>query len=190
MLAGSINSELAAGTEKYTSADKEWGDGWKDYVCRNQNGQFRYIPNVNRLAKRPQTQRCLRESLDRFDQLLKPKRLSGITTAAVDDFRAKLRMQPGKKRGSTMSPATINKHLRHLRVALRKAHRWGYLMQVPEFEMEREPVKLVRYVTAEHFALMYEHADVATMPEGFAVCRGGLVACTDYILLHDRVANQ
>ena len=115
-------------------------------------------------AKRPQTQRCLRESLDLFDRLLKPKRLSGITTGAVDEFRAKLRMQSGKKPGSTMSPATINKHLRHLRVAVRKAHRWGYLPRVPEFEMEREPHKLVRYVSAEHFAMMYRRCDAATLP--------------------------
>ena len=33
---------------------------------------------------------------------------------------------------STVSPATINKELRHLKAVLRKAHEWGYLPKMPE----------------------------------------------------------
>src|SRR5262249_42293693 len=55
---------------------------------------------------------------------------------------------------------------RHLRAALNKAKRWGYISTVPEFEMEKESEKLVTYITPEHFAKIYQACDVATLPIG------------------------
>jgi integrase len=49
-------------------------------------------------------------------------------------------------------------------MALRKAHRWGYLPTVPEFEFLREPGKLAVYVTPEHFLKLYAAAKNATRP--------------------------
>ncbi len=68
--------------------------------------------------------------------------------------------------GSTVSVATINKELRHLKASLRKAHEWGYLPVVPKFHMVKEPKKLLLYVTPEHFAAIYQACDVATGPAG------------------------
>ena len=90
--------------------------------------------------------------------------MSGVKTQAVDAYRSKRRAEPGKKKGSTVAPATINKELRHLRAAVRKAHKWGYLDRMPDFEVERESKRLARFVTADHFAASYKACDAAKMP--------------------------
>ncbi len=65
-----------------------------------------------------------------------------------------------------MSPATVNKDLRHLKAALRVAHEWGYLATVPKFRIVKEPYKLPIYVTPDHFAEIYNKAcDLARLPE-------------------------
>lgn len=84
----------------------------------------------------------------------------------IDTFVAKRRPEPGKKPGSVVSPATINKDLRHIKAALRVAHEWGYLPEVPKIRMVKEPQKLPTYVTPEHFDLIYaKGCDLATFPQ-------------------------
>src|SRR5262249_38053373 len=41
---------------------------------------------------------------------------------------------------------------------------WGYLGKPPRFRMEKQQTKLVRYVTAEHFADLYAACDHARLP--------------------------
>jgi integrase len=75
---------------------------------------------------------------------------------------ARLVWQPG----STISPATVNKEMRHLRAVLRKAFKWGYLPKgMPDFEFQREPKKLPTYMPPEHFAKEYSACQVARWPE-------------------------
>jgi integrase len=71
-------------------------------------------------------------------------------------------------RGSLLSPASINHDLRHLKAALKVAKQWKYLADMPHFRMEKEPKKLVSYVTRDDFALIYKPCAVATMPERIA----------------------
>ena len=63
-----------------------------------------------------------------------------------------------------ISVATVNKELRHVRAVLQVAEDWGYLAKRPKFRMIKEPVKLVRYVTPEHFAAIYTACDTAKRP--------------------------
>ena len=58
----------------------------------------------------------------------------------------------GKKPGSKLSPASLNKDLRTVKAALNVAAEWEYLKAVPKFKMDREPKYLPRYITPEHFA--------------------------------------
>jgi integrase len=67
--------------------------------------------------------------------------------------------------GTLLSPATVNRDLRHVKAALRNAEAWGYLTRVPRFRMEKVFGKVPTYVTPEHFALMYAHADAALRPD-------------------------
>src|SRR5262249_3826212 len=73
-----------------------------------------------------------RTALEHFRRIVRPVRMLGINTASVDDFIATRRGEAGKKRGALVSPATLNKDLRHIRAALRKAAKWGYLSTVPD----------------------------------------------------------
>lgn len=113
--------------------------------------------------KRGSTQKRYNESLDLFEELCSPKLVRAITTRTVEDFRAKLRARPGKK-SKAMSPASVNKHLRHLKAALRKAHAWSYLPTMPQIEMMAEPKKSPRYMLAEHFDEIYAKCELANLP--------------------------
>jgi integrase len=104
-------------------------------------------------------------ALQTFKRIVKPVRLIAVTTAQVDDFIAARRQERGKKKGDTISPATVNKDLRHVKAALKKAKKWGYLHAVPEFDFEKEPGKLPTYVTPEHFAALYHACEGARWPD-------------------------
>ncbi len=64
-----------------------------------------------------------------------------------------------------ISPASVNKEIRHLKAALRIAKEWGYLAEVPKCRMLKEPGKLPTYVTGEHFAGIYAACDQAKLPD-------------------------
>src|SRR5262249_43494388 len=72
-------------------------------------------------------------ALNRFEQLVNPAKTYFITPRDVDHFVAERRKQRGRRRGSLVSVATVNKELRHLRAVLRVAKEWGYLPEVPRF---------------------------------------------------------
>ncbi len=103
-----------------------------------------------------------------FERLVKPQRVSAIKTSTIDAFIARRRNERGRKPGSTISPASVNKELRHLRAILTVAHDWGHLEAVPKIRMLKEPGKLIRYVTPEDFARIYEACESARLPEGRA----------------------
>jgi integrase len=128
--------------------------------------QFRQEYEEKVLAgKALRTRTSALSSLRNFKRVAKPMKVSQITTRTVDDFIAVRRGEKGMNRGSVLSPASINHDLRHLKAALKVARSWKYLAELPEFRMEREPKKLVTYVTGDHFALIYKACGVATMPE-------------------------
>jgi integrase len=113
----------------------------------------------------PKTKDAAIDSLGHFQRIAAPGRVQSVNTAVIDEFIAKRRLEGGLKPGSVVSPATINKDLRHIKAALRIANEWGYLPTVPKIRMVKEPQKLPTYVTAEHFDLIYSKAcDLANLP--------------------------
>jgi integrase len=94
------------------------------------------------------------------------QRVSKIRAAHLAEFVAKRRQEAGKKKGDLVSPATVNKDLRHVKAALGYAKEWGYLIEVPRIRFERVPKKLPTYVTGEHFAAIYRACDAARFPQG------------------------
>jgi integrase len=113
-----------------------------------------------------QTRRLTANALDHFERHVKPLKVHFLSTAHIDEFVAKRRLDRGKHRGETVSVATINKDLRHLRAALRYAVDWQYLSQMPRFKKLREPEDLPTYVTGDHFALLYDACETARRPGG------------------------
>lgn len=137
--------ELAAGTYQSTSR-KHWADFRREYQERGMPGAAVGTHDI--------AGRCL----DHFERLSKPARVSAITSRTIAQYVAARRVE-------SAAPATINKELRHLRAAIRKGHRWGYLPRVPEIDFLREPGKLATYVTPEHFAALYANAGAARWPD-------------------------
>ena len=113
----------------------------------------------------PQSQRCTLDAIEHFERIIKPGLVQGIRAQTIDEYVSKRRLEKGKKAESKVSPATVNKELRHLRAVLRVANEWGYLPKMPRIRMVKEPEKLIRYVTPEHFAAIYAACDAATRPE-------------------------
>jgi integrase len=148
-----IEAELMTGTYQL-HVKKLWPDFRREY-------REKILPGLA-VRSRPEVE----TALGHFERLVKPVRMFAITTQHVDDFIAARRQERGKKRGEQVSPATVNKDLRHVKAALRVAAEWGYLPRLPKFRMEREPKRLPVYVTGEHFTAIYAACDVATMPEG------------------------
>ena len=148
-----IEGQLAAGTYEGDSRKR-----WEQFQPEYERRVVALMP--------PQSQEVVLQSLGKFQEIVKPAKVAAIRTATVDDFIAKWREERGRKPGSKVAPATINKDLRHLKAALKVAAEWGYLPKVPKIRMVKEPKKLARFVTPEHFAAMYKACDAAVRPAG------------------------
>lgn len=146
-----IEGELAAGVYTNTSR-KTWADFRADYEAK-------ILP---RLARR--SQEAVKASLAAFERIVTPAKMQSINTAAIDDFVTKRKADAGRKPGSTVSAATINRDLRHVKAALRIAHEWGQLPKVPRFRFLREEQRIGQVITPEHFEAIYKAADAATKP--------------------------
>jgi len=144
-------AELIEGTYQ-NSSKKTWEEFRQEY-------EEKVVPG---LAIRSRDE--VKYALDNFERVVKPGKVATIKTRTIDDFVAKRRREPGKKKGDLVSPATVNKDLRHVRAALKKAKRWGYIGEVPYFDMEKVPKELPNYVTPEHFAAIYKACEQARMP--------------------------
>ncbi len=151
-LARKIEGQLAAGVYK-SDARK----GWKEFRTEY---EAKILP---RLAG--ETQRIIKEVFNHFERLAKPAKMASIKTATIDSYVTERAKERGRKPGSKVSPATINRELRHLKAALRVAHDWGYLPVVPKLRKVREPEHIGPVMTAEHFDAIYAKVDTATLPE-------------------------
>ena len=156
-----INSQLTLGTYESEKAGRLT---WDEFVKRYVDNVLSGLAVVS--SKEAQT------SLNHFNRILNlgDKFMVAVTTERLDKFRATRRTEAGKKPKSKVSPATVNKDLRHIKAALRVAVEWGCLGTMPKIKFEREPKKLPTYITPEHFAAIYGACKVARFP---AECPAG-----------------
>jgi integrase len=103
-------------------------------------------------------------SLDHFERLINPKKIAAVSSADLLRFVSKRRKEHGMREGECVSPATINKELRHLRAVFRKAAKLGHLKTCPDIPFVKEPKKLPCWVPPDHLAKMYQACDVVTRP--------------------------
>lgn len=104
-------------------------------------------------------------SLARFTELVKPRAVNSIEDADVDEFIRLRRQQRGKQEGTKVSHATINKDLRSIRAALRRAKRWKYLDHDVEVIFLREDSKEITFISDEQFVLLHQHAEASNLEE-------------------------
>jgi integrase len=147
-----IEAELLEGTYRRSNDKKSWDEFRAEYETRIVAGQS------------PSTRRQALNALRQFERIIHPLKVAAVKTQSIDTYRARRRIEPGKKPGSIISRATVNKELRHLRAALKKAFKWGYLPAAPDFEFEKEAKKLPVYVSPEHFGKIYQACEHAKLP--------------------------
>ena len=131
--------------------------------------EFREQYERDVLSKRaPGTKREAINAFTHFERLIKPKLLTSIKTSTIDRFSS-LRITEDSKRnkGHSISPATVNKELRQLKAALRKARRWGYIATAPDFDFLREPEKLIEFIDTDQFTRLYEACESMKRPRDF-----------------------
>jgi integrase len=151
-----VEGQIAAGVYQDVSR-KSWEDFEAEYEAKVMAGM------------EPGTREATQHGLNHFKRIIKPVRMQAITTKTIADYVAARRQERKHRASETspqVSPATVNKELRTLRAVLRKAVRWGLLAKMPEIEFLREAGKLPIYVTPEHFAKLYQAADVTRWPDG------------------------
>lgn len=158
-----INSQLTLGTYESDRNEREtWGDFFAKYnetlTAEETSGE-----------KRSGSVREILVSMKHFERILslKDRPMSYITTERIDKFRTARRTEKGKNPGSMVSPATINKDLRHIKAALRLAVEWKYLGEMPNIKFDREPEKLPTFISSEDFAKIYGSCEKAALPDDF-----------------------
>ena len=126
--------QLAAGTYESPSS-KQWADF---------HAKFKAMV-LDKM--KPGTKMQTAIAIAHFERIIKPAKMRGITTETIDKYAGNRQMDLKQKGGPKVSPATVNKELRTLRAVIRRAHKWGYLPKLPEFQFLKEPGKLPTYVT-------------------------------------------
>jgi integrase len=147
-----IEGELAAGV--YSNESRK---AWKDFRAEY---EAKILP---RLAG--DTQRIIKGTLQHFERLCHPIKTAAIKTQLIDDYVSGRQVEAGKKSGSKVSPATVNRELRHLKAVLRVAHEWGYLPKMPKVRKVREEQRIGAVITPEDFKAIFDACDAATMPK-------------------------
>ena len=153
--------EKSAGTSNDNAAKKAAGV-WEDEL---RNGRYQKPSHMDwknfrehfsihvlpALAK--STVVTYESTLNVFERACNPKRLSDVTTARVTAFVTALRTKGAAE-------ATIARHLRHLKAAMRWAHEQGLLITLPKFTMPKRvrgaKIMRGRAVTLEEFERMLE----------------------------------
>lgn len=111
------------------------------------------------------SRRAAVDSLDMFENLVKPMYVTTINEKTLDTFVAKRLTMRGKKKNETVSPETVRKDLRTIRAALGQAKRWKYLAQVPATPEVDGYGKDKPFVTDKHFDAIMEACDTAKRPK-------------------------
>ncbi len=150
-----IEGELAAGLFK-PPARKDWKAFRQEY-------EEKICPGLA-----PGTRELITTTMNHFERIAKPNKMAEIKTDVIDDYVARRRKERGKKQGSKVSPATVNRELRHLKAAIRIAHDWGHLPTVPKFRKVRESEEIGQVITPEHFQLIYGACHAAEKPRSQA----------------------
>lgn len=107
----------------------------------------------------------IKNALSHFKAIIGIKYLCHFGNRHLDQYVSIRSKQPGRK-SPFISPATVNKELRCIKAAVRKAKRWGLITEDFDVQFVREPGKAVTFVSEEHFQAIYAACDVAKFPKG------------------------
>jgi integrase len=120
-------------------------------------------------ARRPNTRRNYKDTLDQFEQLCHPKRLKGIDERTISAFAAALRKLPTRGREG-MQPSSIAVRLQFLRTTLLWAVCQKLLPECPRFPKVKVPRKKPQPVPAESFERLFAKAEGDPEMQAYLLC--------------------
>lgn len=129
------------------------------------------------IGKKLNTRKVEDRAIAMFEKHCSPTSLRAITTKTIDEFRTKRSRDKGRKE-KTVSGDTVNKELRAVRTALKKAQEWHYLQEVPRFSMKKSAEPEPRAIPIVEFQQILSvipswDATVDRRPAGWAKgCKG------------------
>lgn len=119
-----------------------------------------YLPTIG--AKHA---RGVEDSIKVFERHMKPEIVrKALTTANMDDFKV-LRQLDGGRKTEFLSPATVNKDLRNLRVLCNTAKRWRFITDEVDFKMLPESAHEPRFMTERQFRRVVKSVKFARHPK-------------------------
>lgn len=139
-----LEGESAAGLLKSHERVK-----WAEFVTRFDEDHLSTL--------RPRSRKAYSESIAKFTAKSAPAYVDQVDAGLVDKFRA-ARLRDG------VQPATVNRDLRHLRCALKKARKWGLLPAMIEIELLREPERDPEFIDDDAFQALYNACESMTLP--------------------------
>ena len=104
-----------------------------------------------------------RTSLDHFERLIGPRKVSRISQRDIDRFTSLRQKEQGQY--GPVAVVSVVTTLKNIQTALRQAKRWKYLDEVSEFQMPRVEQRQPSYISQDEFAAMYEAAAEMTSPQ-------------------------
>jgi integrase len=155
---------------KRTDLEYQLNHGLHQEASRMSWEKFRELFEAEYVAPlRDKTRRNYAQALDHFEAVAGPTRVGTITGRTISQFVAGLRQLPGRKRGSTLSPSTVDVTCEFLRSALSWAQKQKLIVEVPEFPRIDVPEAKPRPVAVEAFERLLDRAPDAEM-RGFLLC--------------------
>ena len=152
-----IEGELAAGLCTVGQKRTHWSDFRRQFLDD--------VASIKAANTKLQYERAFNQ----FERLVHPAYVDAITTATIDRFTARRsagETHPDSDEVSKPEPATVNKELRHLRAALRKAADWKMLRELPAVTLLRQPERDPYFVDDAAFAALYAACDAMIRPKG------------------------
>jgi integrase len=132
-------------------------------------GRFRELFEAEYVdATRPETQKNFRATLDLFERLCHPGRLSAISERTISAFAAAMRKEPVYGREG-MQPSAIKVRLQFLHTALNWAVGQKLIPACPRFPVVKAPKKRPQPVPVETFERLADKAGDTNM-RAFVLC--------------------
>ncbi|HEY7154442.1 MAG TPA: hypothetical protein VH575_10830, partial [Gemmataceae bacterium] len=160
----------AVAETKRTELEYELNHGLHKEASRMSWEKFRELFEEEYVSgKRPNTRLGYGDTLDQFEKVMNPGRLSAINERTISAFTAALRKLPTRGRVG-MKPGTIKTRLQFLHTALTWAAEQKLIPACPRFPRIDTEERLPRPVPVESFERIYAKADDDPQMQAYLLC--------------------
>jgi integrase len=154
---GDLESDLNNG--RYAEASRMSWERFRELF------EEEYLPNC-----RPWTRKNFATVFGHFETVCRPGPVRSINERTVSAFAAGLRKLPGRRRGSTLEPASVHAYLNYFHVALAWGREQKLIAAVPRFPAVKVPRKDPQPVPVESFERLLDKAGDDLPMRAYLLC--------------------